>query len=195
MTWPTGYTRWPNLGTSDGGFSLRPLRWADRIPIREWRNAQIDVLRQDRALAPADQDDYYRGVLEPQFAMRTPPQVLLAFTQEDHLIGYGGIVHMHWADRRGELSFLTATDRLAAETFASDWRQFLALLLPLCRDQLGLHKITTETYEFRTDVIPLLEEAGFTPEGILREHHLVDGEWVTSLAHGLILRERGKWSS
>lgn len=187
MSWPPGYTRWPGLGATDGAYALRPLDWSDRIPIRQWRNDQIVVLRQDRLLSEDDQDAYYRDVIRPQLALSTPPQVLVAVTLDEVLIGYGGIVHLHWADRRGELSFLTATDRLDPSTFAADWRAYLSLLLPLCRDQLGLHKITTETYEFRTDVIPLLEEAGFVLEGTLREHHRVDDRWVTSLAHGLIL--------
>ena len=69
----------------------------------------------------------------------------------------------------------------------SDWRAYLAMLLPLCREGLGLHKLTTETYEFRTNLIPILEEHGFVLEGTLREHHRLDDRWVTSLAHGLIL--------
>lgn len=187
MSWPVGYAAWPGLGAAADGYALRPLEWPDRTLIRQWRNDQIRVLRQAHPLSVDDQDAYYRTVVAAQMEQPHPPQVLLALTCEDALIGYGGIVHLQWADRRGELSFLTATDRLEPDTFASDWRRYLSLLLPICRDQLGLHKITTETYEFRTDVIGFLEDAGFLLEGTLREHHRVDDAWVTSLAHGLIL--------
>jgi RimJ/RimL family protein N-acetyltransferase len=189
VTWPTGYACAPGLAASVGPYSLRPLRWEDREPIRAWRNDQIAVLRQPAPLTAADQDSYYRDVVAPQMGMAAPPQVLVAMTEDDRLVGYGGIVHLCWPDRRGEVSFLTDTSRLDDERFAADWRAYLAMLLPLCRAGLGLHKLTTETYEFRTTLIPILEESGFVLEGTLREHHRLGDAWVTSLAHGLILED------
>jgi hypothetical protein len=121
--------------------------------------------------------------------MPHPPQVLLAMTSGGALIGYGGVVHISWSDMRGEVSFLTDPSRLSDEQFMADWNACLDLLIPLCRERLGLHKLTTETYEIRTNLIPLLEEHGFAREGTLLEHHLLDGRWVTSLAHGLILSD------
>lgn len=187
MTWPAAYACAPGLAATAGRYALRPLRWEDREPIRQWRNDQIEVLRQDRPLSASDQDRYYRDVIAPQMAADRPPQVLVAMTEDDSLIGYGGIVHLAWSDRRGEVSFLTDTARLDETTFTADWRAYLDLLLPLARRVLNLHKLTTETYEVRTTLIPILEQHGFVLEGTLREHHLLDGQWVTSLAHGLLL--------
>lgn len=187
MTWPTQYACAPQLDSTDGVFSLRPISWDDREQIREWRNRQIDVLRQARVLTAEDQDAYYLNVVEPQFSQARPAQVLLAYTCGDDLLGYGGVVHINWPDRRGEVSFLTATDRLDEETFASDWNAYLNLLIPLCRDRLRFHKLTTETYETRTMLVPILESHGFVLEGRLREHHLFGDTWIDSLAHGLLL--------
>lgn len=187
MTWPAEYACAPGLRATAGPYGVRPVEWADREPIRQWRNEQIDVLRQAAPLGVADQDHYYEQVLRPQFAAAHPPQVLLGFTVDGILQGYGGVVHLAWPDLRGEVSFLTATDRLDGDTFRSDWTAWLELLIPLARDVLGFHKLTTETYAFRTTLIPLLEEHGFALEGTLREHHRLDDEWITSLAHGLLL--------
>lgn len=187
MSWPSAYACAPTLGGRHGAYAMRPIGWADREPIRRWRNEQIDVLRQRAPLTPADQDAYYRGVVGPQLDQLEPPQVLVAVDLAGTLVGYGGVVHLAWGDRRGEISFLTDTDRLADATFAADWRAYLAMIVPAARDQLRLHKLTTETYAFRTGLIPLLEEAGFEREGVLREHNDVDGVWVDSLAHGLLL--------
>ncbi len=186
-TWPTAYACAPALGGRHDGYALRPIAWDDREPIRRWRNDQIDVLRQRSALSVDDQDRYYRDVVAPQLTAAEPAQVLVAVDLDGSLIGYGGIVHLAWGDRRGEVSFLTATDRLDGATFTADWRAYLAMLVPAARDHLRLHKLTTETYAFRTALVPLLEEAGFVREGVLREHHDVDGAWVDSLAHGLLL--------
>jgi RimJ/RimL family protein N-acetyltransferase len=189
VTWPSAYACAPGLAAAAVPYALRPLRWDDREPIRQWRNDQIEVLRQDRPLSADEQDHYYLDVIAPQMAAERPPQILVAMTHDDALIGYGGIVHLSWPDRRGEVSFLTDTTRLDEATFTADWRAFLDLLLPVARDVLDLHKLTTETYEVRTTLIPILEQHGFVLEGTLREHHLLDGRWVTSLAHGIILSD------
>ena len=187
MSWPSAYACAPALGGQHGAYTMRPVAWADRVPIRDWRNAQIDVLRQRAPLTPADQDAYYRDIVAPQFDQLEPAQVLVAVDLDGELIGYGGVVHLAWGDRRGEVSFLTRTDRLDDSTFAADWRAYLAMLVPAARGQLGLHKLTAEAYAMRTRLFPLLEDAGFVQEGLLRAHHDVDGEWVDSVVHGLLL--------
>ena len=186
IKWPGGYTHFPNLERSSGGFHLRPLRWEDREPIRQWRNEQIEVLRQTTVLSAQDQDTYYRTVLAPQFGQREPQQILWGLEEGDQLIGYGGLVHLVWSDQRGEVSFLTDTARLD-DRFATDWTVFLEMLVPLARDELRLHKLTTETYSTRPHLIPTLKSQGFVLEGMLRDHHRVDGNFVDSLAHGLLL--------
>ena len=189
MTWPTHYSGFPDLEVSAGDYALRPLRWEDREAIRQWRNAQIHVLRQAEPLSAEAQDAYYRDVIAPQMSDPQPSQILVAMTSGGSLIGYGGVVHISWPDRRGEVSFLSDPRRSSDERFTADWRAFLDLLIPLSQDTIGLHKLTTETYEIRTNLVPLLEEHGFVREGTLREHHLHDGQWVTSLAHGLVLSD------
>jgi RimJ/RimL family protein N-acetyltransferase len=187
MSWPAAYGCAPGLEARAGEYGLRPIHWDDREAIRRWRNDQLDILRQVAELSTTNQDVYFHDVVEPQFAMPSPPQILVGFTLDDELVGYGGIVHINWPDRRGEVSFLSATDRLDADTFRTDWTAFLTMLVPLARNVIGLHKLTTEAYDFRTDLFPLLEEHGFVLEGTMREHHRLGDAWVTSVAHGLIL--------
>lgn len=184
--WVARYTYFPDLTAESQSLRLRPLLWEDREPIRRWRNEQIDVLRQSTPLSVQDQDHYYAEVLRPQFDQQHPVQILWAAEEHGSLIGYGGIVHIVWSDRRGEVSFLTESSR-AQESLAADWTAFLSLLVPMARDRLGLHKLTTETYTTRPALVPVLEAQGFVLEGTLREHHQVNGVWVDSLAHGLLL--------
>ena len=188
MNWPDHYRFHPDLctGASAGNFSLRTINWSDRESIRQWRNAQIEVLRQIDPLTVEDQDRYFSDVVLPQFEQQFPPQFMFAFLKNSELIGYGALVHIHWEDLRAEVSFLTATDRLDAETFARDWNHYLDLLKPVAQ-RLDLHKLTTETYGIRTTLIPILEANGFVHEGLLREHHRVNEEFTDSCVHGLIL--------
>lgn len=186
MTWPARYRRAPDLGGRHGSYAMRPIDRSDREQIRLWRNAQIDVLRQREPLSEADQDAYFRDVVAPQFDQPEPAQVLVAVELDGRLIGYGGIVHLAWGDRRGEVSFLTDTSRTDPATFRDDWRAYLAMLVPAAR-VMGLHKLTTEAYAFRTDLFGLLVEHGFVLEGTLREQHAHEDGWVDSLVHGLLL--------
>jgi hypothetical protein len=186
MDWPSHYSHFPKLTAHAADVRIRPLHWQDREPIRVWRNEQIDVLRQTHELSPQQQDDYYRNVILPQFAQPSPAQILWAMEESDQLMGYGGLVHIHWPDLRAEVSFLSATPRNPTK-LEDDWSAFLTLLIPIARDRLGLHKLTTETYRTRPVLVPILEAHGFRLEGELREHHRISDEWVDSLAHGLLL--------
>ena len=124
---------------------------------------------------------------DPNWTCNNRLRCCFGFLDEDRLVGYGGIVHLCWPDRRGEVSFLTSSDRASGDAFRRDWEAYLAMLVPICRDGLGLHKLTTETYGFRTEVISFLENAGFAEEGVLVDHHRVGDRWVNSHAHGLLL--------
>ena len=186
--WPDHYSHFPTLTTNlvHNDFCLRPIHWDNRNSIREWRNAQLDVLRQIEPLSASDQDRYFSETVLPQLDQEFPVQFMFAFLKDSQLVGYGALVHIHWGDHRAEVSFLTDPSRLNPPTFAADWSAYLHLLKPVATE-LGLHKLTTETYSLRSNLIPILEANGFVQEGVLREHHLVNGEFTDSHVHGLIL--------
>lgn len=186
-SWPFRYACADLTDLRHGSLSLRPIHADDREPIRQWRNAQVDVLRQTAPLAVEEQDRYFEQVVRPQMELAQPDQVLVALLEDGRLIGYGGVVHISWHNRRGEVSFMTEPGRLGAETFRTDWLAFLDLIGEVARDRLGLHRLTTETYAIRTSLLEILDEAGFEREGVLRQHTLVRGEFVDSILHGRLL--------
>jgi len=186
--WDSSYRFFPELTatSADNRYQLRPIHWNDRDAIREWRNAQIDVLRQQNPLSAHEQDNYFLNVVLPQLTQEQPEQILFAFLENSQLVGYGGFVHIVWPDRRAEVSFLTDIDRSEQHIFSQDWSEYLNLLVKLAR-RIGFHKLTTETYSIRTELIEILEDFGFTQEGILRDHHLINGEPVDSFAHAYLI--------
>jgi RimJ/RimL family protein N-acetyltransferase len=188
MQWPDRYSHFPQLtdGAELGSYALRPIRWNDRESIRNWRNAQLEILRQIKPLTAEDQDRYFQEIVFPQFDQELPTQFMFGFYENQQLVGYGALVHIHWSDHRAEVSFLTDPQRLDPPTVGSDWANYLELLKPVARN-LGIHKLTTETYAVRTDLIPILEANGFIPEGVLRDHHFVNGSYTDSHVHGVIL--------
>ena len=168
-------------------YQVRPIRSADAEPIRQWRNAQLNVLRQKTPLSVEDQRRYFRDVVRPDLLASQPSQILFGFLEQGRLIGYGGFVHISWANDRAELSFLIAPERAASKTYRTDFGAFLGLMIAMAHDELGFHRLTSETFASRVEHMTVLTSVGFELEGRFRDHTRVAGRYEDSLMHGLIL--------
>lgn len=167
--------------------TLVPLRAEDAAALRVWRNAQTDVLRQQRPLGEDDQRRWYHDVLLPAHAVENPTLLLVSMLLNGRFVAYGGLTNVDWDSRRAEVSFLADPDRAAdPETYAADFTTFLRWLAGLAFNELGLHRLFAETYAFRTAHIALLESCGFRREGLLRDHVVKRGRHVDSVLHGLL---------
>lgn len=161
--------------------------------IRCWRNAQIDVLRQTRAITHEDQIAYFERVVWPDKGSDHPSNILLGLFEKDRIIGYGGLVHIAWDYARAEVSFLLATEIAQDdETVSTLFATWLRQMQRLAFDDLGLSRLTTETYAMRTLHIRILEEAGFQREGLLREHVRVDDRPMDAVVHGCLASDVGR---
>lgn len=170
-----------------GAYQVVPLRAEDMESIRVWRNEQMNALRQNAPLSAEDQRHYYQTVVQPLLTQPHPSQLLFSLLRDDHCIGYGGLVHMDWSAQRAEWSFLVDTrrhDRL--ELYRQDFEAFLTICKHILFEDLGFHRLTTETYDFRPYVVEALEANGFVLEGRLRDHVVIDGRRVDALLHGCL---------
>ncbi|WP_460619814.1 GNAT family N-acetyltransferase [Hymenobacter ruber] len=182
----TTYRPLPHAEYRYGAYRLIPIRYEDREPIRAWRNAQLEVLRQAGPLTAEQQDAYFQRVVLPLFEQEKPGQLLFSLLYEDELIAYGGLVHLSWPDLRAEVSFLVEPTRAAnAATYRQDFLAHLRLLGQVAFEGLKFNRLFTETYDIRPAHIAILEEAGFQLEGRLRQHiQLAPGTFTDSLMHG-----------
>ena len=176
---PQAEYRWQN-------YQLVPIRYEDREPIRAWRNAQLEVLRQAEPLTAAQQEAYFQRVVLPLFEQEQPGQLLFSLLHNNELIAYGGLVHLSWPDGRAEVSFLVDPTRAAdPATYRQDFRAYLRLLGQVAFEDLKFNRLFTETYDIRPAHVAILEEAGFRLEGRLRQHvQLKPGTFADSLMHG-----------
>ncbi|GAB3320687.1 hypothetical protein GCM10027511_31180 [Hymenobacter humi] len=176
---PQAEYRWEN-------YRLIPIRYEDREPIRAWRNAQLEVLRQAEPLTAEQQDAYFQRVVLPLFEQEKPGQLLFSLLHHDELVAYGGLVHVSWPDSRAEVSFLTEPARAAEpETYRNDFLAHLRLLGQAAFVGLKFNRLFTETYDIRPAHVAILEEAGFRLEGRLRQHvRLAPDTFADSLMHG-----------
>ena len=80
--------------------------------IRQWRNEQMDVLRQTHAIGREEQIEYFKNNVWPEMGKDHPDKILISIKINGKLIGYGGLVNISWTNLRGELSFLIDTNRI-----------------------------------------------------------------------------------
>lgn len=173
-----------------GVYEITPIRQEDIRPIKEWRNAQIEILRQAAPLTDAEQERYWSQVLVPSFDEKHPKQILFSFLKEGECIGYGGLTHIDWEVGRAEVSFLLDPSRTQQpEHYQREFVLFLELLKECAFKTLRFHRLFAETFHVRPVHVRTLEFSGFRLEGILKDHVKVNGKHCDSLIHGLLNEE------
>jgi len=168
-------------------YQLIPIRYEDIFLIKDWRNQQVDILRQKGLLTDEDQKNYYNKVIEPLFEQTQPTQLLFSYLKDGQLIGYGGLVYVNWMDKRAEVSFLLKTDLTKdKDVYRALHLQYLALIKDVSFNSLKFNRIFTETFDIRPAHIANLEAAGFVEEGRMKEHIWINNTFVDSILHGYL---------
>ncbi|HAA01362.1 MAG TPA: GNAT family protein [Flavobacteriales bacterium] len=181
------YSCWKESMVKIDDYSLRPVQDEDIESIRIWRNAQLDVLRQKEPITVEQQSMYFEKHIWPSMKLLQPSNILVSFFYKDNLIGYGGLVHISWQDLRAEMSFLLDPKYTIEEEKYSDlFSVYIALLKKMAFEQLGFHRLFTETFEIRSHHISVLEKNGFIREGLMKDHVIISGKYVNSIIHGSI---------
>lgn len=171
----------------DLDFEIRPISVDDIEQIRIWRNLQMQVLRQNKVITTSDQINYFNNTLLPSFSQENPSQIIFSYFKNEVLIGYGGLVHISWEDKRSELSFLLNPEFVNVENIYEEYfTKFINFMKEVNFSILDFHKLFTETYSHRSFHISILEKAGFELEGILRDHIIIEKKYFNSLIHSII---------
>lgn len=174
------------------GYQILSIRLEDIEKIRQWRNTQVKILRQQTLITFDEQQAYFQQIIWPTFEYSQPSQILFSFLLNGECIGYGGLTHIDWISSRAEVSFLVDPNRTVNPSdYHTDYSHFLNLLCQAAFEDLHLHRLFAETFAFRQDHMKVLEDFGFKPEGILREHVYKQENWYDSFFHGLLANEWG----
>ena len=166
-------------------YSIEPYRREDILKIKQWRNEQMVVLRQNKILTETDQINYYENSVLKSFEEENPKIILFSFLQESQCIGYGGLTNIDWTSKRAEISFLVETLRADdKELYKKDFTVFLQLMKIVTYETLNFNRLFTETFDIRDFHISIIESVGFKQEGRMKQHVWVDGKFADSLLHG-----------
>ena len=165
-------------------YTLLPLRYEDISKIKKWRNDQISVLRQNKILTDADQENYYQELMKKSFFNPKPNEILFSFLLDDTCIGYGGMVYVDWDKKTAEISFITETKRANLnEIYQNDFTAFITILFRISFSELLFNKLTTETYGIRTNTLRILDQLGFQLKKIDKKKILINNEMYDSFHH------------
>ena len=171
-------------------YCLVPFMEQEMELIRKWRNEQIDYLRQNKPLTKDEQSKYYHQIIKKSFYEKKPEMILFSFILKNNCIGYGGFVHIDWNLKKAELSFVLDTNRTEKlETYKKEFSIFLKIILNIGFKQILFHKIFTETFDIRPNTILVLEKAGFVLENRLSLKNYINGSYVDSLFHRILISE------
>lgn len=171
-----------------GEFSITPIRFEDRYEIMKWRNQQVYHLRQNKELTKIDQDIYFNSVVNSLFEQNFPPQLLFSFLKKNTCIGYGGLVHINWEEKYGEISFIMETS-LEENNFEVYWTIFLQLIEKIAFNQLSLNKISTYAYDLRPQLYLVLEKNNYMKFKTIKDKYFHEGKFIDVIIHSKSYRE------
>lgn len=116
--------------------TLEAMTLDDAQAARAWRNDRPDALRTPYPLSEADQQAWYLDHDGRFFSI----------IYDDRLAGYGGIQHVQWESRIGELSLLMAPgyEHMRGEG--------LDMMLDYAFDTMRLDTVYAEVYECNRDI-------------------------------------------
>lgn len=165
-----------------GEYKILPIRFKDRIKIMEWRNEQMYHLRQSKKLTIEDQNNYFKNNINSLFSEDYPNQLLFSYLENGICIGYGGLVHINWSLKTGEISFIIDTS-LEKEKYEFHWKNFLTLIEKVVFEELKFKKMFTFAYDLRPRLYPVLENKGFIKEKTLKNKYTLNEKSLDVVVH------------
>ena len=155
-------------------YHIRNINYEDILKIKKIRNEQMDVLRQTKLLTDQDQNKWFNDIILPSY--KSPTKTLnFTILYNNEFIGYGGLVNIDYINKK---------------LYHNDLSYFLKFIFKYSFEKLNLHKLWTETYEFRKFHMSILEKEGFKREGLLKDTINRDDKYFNSILHGLILNNK-----
>lgn len=168
---------------------LRAIERDDLPQLLAWRNRPDyrRYFREFRELGMANQVSWFENVV-----LKDPGTMMLAIAElaTGRLLGAIGLCYIDWVNRNADFSiYIGADDRYIDETFAPDAAVVMARY---AFDELALHRLWSEIYEFDGPKKAFFEDLGFTLDGRHRQTHWAEGTWHDSLFYGILAHEFGE---
>ena len=148
---------------------LRPMDEQDRGRVLSWRNQ--DRIRanmySDHIIAPDEHDRWFDRALTDHTA------VYRIFEHQGRPLGFASLTGIDRVNDRSSWAFyLGEVDAPRGSGAAME-----LLMLDEAFGPAGIRKLCCEVFAFNAGIVRLHERFGFVREGLLKDHHLKNGEW------------------
>jgi RimJ/RimL family protein N-acetyltransferase len=165
---------------------LRAIEADDLQQLLVWRN-QPDFrryFREYRELSNTHQQQWYDSKV-----LNDPSTRMFSIVDAGggKLLGACGLCYIDWINQTADFSIYIGHDHLYIdEVYAVDAG---IQLLKYGFEELGLHRIWCEIYDFDEAKKKFLPRLGFTLDGRHRQTHWAEGAWHDSLFYGVLIDE------
>lgn len=162
---------------------LRSIERQDLLQLLEWRNKPEyrRYFREYRELGMDHQNNWYEKKV-----LQAPSTMMFAIIElaTCKLIGACGLCYIDWLNRTADFSIYIGDNELYIDKkFAPDTCK---VLRAYAFDELRLHRLWSEIYDFDNSKKNLFDTLGFQLEGRHRETHWSEGKWHDSLFYGYL---------
>ncbi|MNN06945.1 Spermidine N(1)-acetyltransferase [compost metagenome] len=170
-------------GTHTG---LRSIEKEDLGSLLQWRNNPEfrRFFREYRELNTANQMEWFERTV-----MKDRNTVMFAIEElsTGELIGACGLCYIDWINRNADFSIYIGKDNIYIdELYAEDAAK---TMIAYAFDELGLHRLWSEIYEFDVLKISFFNRLKFNLDGCHRHTHWAEGKWNNSLFYSLLVND------
>ena len=168
---------------------LRAIERADLSILLEFRNnpEYRRYFREYRELSMANQNVWYDEIVMKD--LKTAMFSIIEL-ESDRLLGACGLCYIDWINKNADFSIYIGADNLYIDDkFAPDAG---LVMVRYGFEELRLHRLWAEIYDFDDDKRKFFENLGFELEGRHRETHWSEGKWHDSLFYSLLNDELQK---
>lgn len=162
---------------------LRAIEQEDLSLLMIWRNQPEyrKYFREYRELSSLHQENWFENKV-----MKDSNTEMFSIIDlvSDELIGACGLCYIDWINRNADFSIYIGKDHLYIdEVYAIDAAR---VMIKYGFEELNLHRLWAEIYDFDVKKQRMFETLGFSFEGRHKEQHWTEGKWCDSLYYGYV---------
>ena len=162
---------------------LRAIENEDLISLLKWRNnpEYRQYFREYRELNLEQQKKWFENIVQKNTNTIMFSIINLKSSQ---LLGTCGLCRINWIHKNADFSiYIGKENKYIDSTFAPDAAK---TLIKYGFNELGMHKLWAEIYDFDKKKKQLLNSLGFQLEGTHKETYWYNGKWHNSLFYGIL---------
>lgn len=168
--------------------ALRSIDRKDLPILMKWRN-RSEFRRYFREYRELNLDMQERWFQNTVLGDKNTIMFSIVDEKSETLVGCCGLCYIDWLNRNAELSLYIGHENSYIDLDHYYAEDACRLLLTYGFEQINLHKIWAEIYDFDAKKEALFHKFLFRKDGVLREHHFSDGKWCDSIIWSILQKD------